>query len=227
MHPDLELGLSHEEEMVDNNEPDDEELTLTDYARCHGLTTDHRQEYPLESACLPSPSNDLWTDLQDPQGCLNIGTLVAVGALHGHTTKEKWDVNKESAECLASVLNLGKGSSDNMAGLIDLPKLKDLKLQEPILASDPEFDVLRLKHRNAITLMTADMEPFPLDDEKGETLIWSKRDLKLPAEIEHLIASEKLEVDRGTMEYIRGLSCPPDIRDKETVVSALEQERVC
>ena len=38
MHPDLELGLSHEEEMVDRNEPDDEELTLTDYARCHGLT---------------------------------------------------------------------------------------------------------------------------------------------------------------------------------------------
>lgn len=219
----------HEDESLhDSSEYDDDELAPLAYARRHGLITSYLHEQPFRAAD-PAPSPTVvCADLEDPESTLNISDIANVKELNGITVSEKWDVDKETATFLASLLALGKDdgpmhSRQNCGPLY----LRDLRLEEPLLSSDPEVDVWRLKRRKTVAISSDGMRPFELKDEEGESFTWSTSELRAPAEKDELIANEKLDVDRETMEYLKdimSLGCPAD---EENMNTDADQSAVC
>ena len=207
---------------------EDDEPTLLDYARQHGLISSHFAEHPFQSACLPSPPRSPLRDLEDPAGVLNIATVVSLKALDGHTTHEKWDIDKASAEFIGSVISLEKEDPTESIAEVDKPlKITDLKLVEPILTTDPELDLVHLKQRNTPTIRTRGMKPFKLNDEVDESIRWPAHLLRLPAEKDQQVMDDKLIVDHDTIQYIKELATPPALEGDETELDSLCPRKVC
>ena len=205
---------------------DEYKLPPIDDVRCHGLTTNHYDEDPLHFTYIPPPPRSIHADLQDPHGVLNIGTIVSLNALNGHNMHEKWDIDKQSAEFLASVIPLGGSNQLEEAWKISEPmRTRELKIEEAILSTDPELDLLKLKKRNVVTLSTHGLEQFPLDDQKDESLRWPDSRLSLPGETEWTIANEKFEVGRDTMAYIKEIA-DPGPGDCKSIPEICDQYRV-
>ena len=113
--------------------------------------------------------------------------------------EEKLDVDKDTAEYLTSVMNLLTAKD-----YIDLPistQLRDLKVDEPLLASDPELDIIHVRNRNKIRLTRDRMMRLGLiDGMNAEHHLSQFRDtgsVKLP--------DDKLEVDVETAIYLRDI----------------------
>ena len=73
--------------------------------------------------------------------------------------------------------------------------MNDLKIDEPVLSTDPHLDVSRLRARNTVRLSNQGMKPCVLNTEKGESLAWTSEDLKLPTAIKMSIADANLPID--------------------------------
>jgi hypothetical protein len=178
------------------------ELPLVEYARLHGFTSSSLSHDPLNSDLVPRPPADWQTDLEDPESALNIGVLVSLGALSGHTAHEKLDIDKKAAELLASVIKLGQEDDSLDAWQDDCSaRFKDLKLEEPMLLSDPQLDLMRLKRRNVAVLSTDGMQPFANEEIEDPGFVSPEEDAAMRDELEEH-ANEKLDIDRSTMEYL-------------------------
>jgi len=163
---------------------------------------------PLTSACMPTPPETLEGDLADPAEVQDIAMVAALGALIGTNAYEKWDVDRDAAAFLASVLALGKDDGASLQLHDSYISFNDLKLMEPLLHMDPELDMQRLKRRNRVKISAEGIEEIPLDTDKDEGVEWPQRLLDLPLQKQREIASEKLEVGKEVMEYLHGIAEP-------------------
>jgi hypothetical protein len=195
-------------------------LPLVEYARLHRLTTDYLSHNPLDSDLVPGPPADWRTDLEDPESTLNIGVLVSLGALNGHTGHEKLDIDKEAMELLAYVIKLGQDDDSFDEWQDDCSaRFKDLKLEEPILLSDPQLDLMRLKRRNMAVLSTDGMQPFADEEIEDPGFISPEKDAAMDDELER-DEIEKLDIDRSTVEYL-GEICNMPSQDEDDDIEML------
>lgn len=206
-------------EMSDNAHSEDEsdDVEPLAYARQHGLTSNYFDEDPLRASCIPSPPDSPLADMNDWKGSSS-GDVHAAKALIEDSSNERWDVDRETAEFLTSVMALGR--ADERDGALGTTSTKDLKIDEPLLSSDPEIDLFRLRARNAVRISTKGMDSWAVGVEKGESLSWSSEDLKLPSTVSELIAIEKLDVDKETMELLREVLQPSALDQWEAVEQA-------
>lgn len=205
---------------------DDSEPSLIEYARHYGLTREYYIENPFRSTALPSPPGSVDAELQDPDNALNIGTIVSINALNGKTADEKLDVDADTIEFLTSVMSYGKEDySDGADNTCRSTTVRELKLEEAILPTDSDRDLLQLKRRNMALISSEGLEPFELDIEKDQSYDWPSKDLQQPHEINKLVATERLEVDRSVVEYLKGLSSPA-VESYESILESLNYESV-
>lgn len=162
----------------------------------------YRSHNPLRSDLLPITSPDYDGDLADAPGADEMQRMVDKAGILG---PEKWDVDQEALQFLASTHTLMKEdkSDPRREGLH--PGFRDLKLDEPVLKTDPHLEMLRILERNQVQLSSAGFERIPLNTEKDESIKWPKHTLQLPSTVDKQIASEKLEVDMDTVEYLRDI----------------------
>lgn len=177
------------------------DLPLVEYARLHELTTDHTASNPFNSGFAPLPPVDWELDLEDSD-LTNIGLLLSLSALDGHTVVEKLDIDKDSAAVLASVVKLGQDDDFFDGWQEDYAiRLNDLKLDEPILPTDPQLDLLRLESRNEARIQAAGMQLLAPEDIKEPAFMNAKRDAELREELK-IRDHEKLDIDRATIDYL-------------------------
>ena len=105
-------------------------------------------------------------------------------------------------------------------------RYKDLEIDEPILQSDPDLEVRRLRARNAVQLNTRGLLPFLLEEEKGEGVPWSREDLLLPKQKDEEAANEKLEVGKEGMKFLLSVVQPPQMSDAEMMGRLVDVEKV-
>ena len=202
------------------------DLPLVEYARLHRITLNYLYHNPLEPDLVPRPPADWRTDLEDPESTLNIGVLVTLGALNGHTAHEKLDIDKEAAELLASVIKLGQEYDFLDDWQDDCPtRFKDLELEEPILLSDPQLDLLRLKRRNLAVISTDGMQPFVDHEIEDPGFISLEKDAAMREQIKDGEA-EKLDIDRPTVEYLAEI-CNMLSQDEEDDEDMLSRRKAC
>ena len=181
------------------------DLPLVAYARLHGLTTDYLSQHPLTSDLCPGLPADWKSDLEDPEGTPNIGLLVSLGALNGRTLHEKLDIDKDTAELLSSVFKLAQ-SDDTLDEPVYsyMPSLRDLKIEEPMLMSDAELDLIRLVRHNTVTISSNGMRPFPKDEIQDPGFLGLQKGTAMLGDLEKR-TDEKLDIDRSTMQYINDI----------------------
>ncbi|KJX93174.1 hypothetical protein TI39_contig4375g00007 [Zymoseptoria brevis] len=115
--------------------------------------------------------------------------------------EEKWNVDRETAQFLSSVMSL-MSPSENTEHDAHLG-FRKFKVEEPLLSTDPIVDIQRLQERNVVCVTTAGMEPFVLSKKNDERLTWDKKSLKLPDQVEKEIAAEKVIVDSETANFLK------------------------
>jgi hypothetical protein len=189
--------------IVSSDAYDDEELPVLEYAQVKGLTRDHTLDNPWQAAPpLPAPA-EAECDLADPKSVLDVGALVCLGALNRTSLSEKWDVDRQAIDFLASVIAMHHDPHAEY-DCISSP-VGDLKLEEALLSIDPAFDLSRLKRRNMIDLVSGRVGYCTLDREEYGISIWTADDLLLPAKRDHDVVQEKFEVAQELPVYLKDI----------------------
>ncbi|KAK0259659.1 hypothetical protein B0A54_15581 [Friedmanniomyces endolithicus] len=197
-------------------------LDLLEEARAEGLCHDTCLDHPFASACMPTPPASAADDLDHWPG-LTSGHRVAAHDLVDHG--EKWDVDRESAEFLASLLAFSKADNRVLAFDDSSATFTDLKMDEPILQCDPHDELQMLKDRNTVKLSTQGLELFALDREKGESVYWASTDLHLPMMKDNEVASERFEVSEDVVALLRDIAQPSPVDYAEMFACSIEVDK--
>jgi hypothetical protein len=141
---------------------------------------------------------------------------------------EKWTVDRETAEFLASISKEPE-HEENLDDILDAltkPTFESLKMEEPLLPTDHAQDVAALKQRTAINFPTRGMKPFKIDQESGEELAWRTAASVLPAQMSARLANEKFEVDQATARYLHEILEPEVYSDDEMMELLCDRDEV-
>lgn len=141
---------------------------------------------PLDSHLIPLLSSSFEEDLVDPKS-------------------EKWDVDKATMEFLASILTFSAPAKSPSTRFGTGKYFRNVKVEEPVLQSDAATDMLRLHERNTIRVTPKGIKPIPLDKCHDQDLRWSTKSLRLPHDIDELLAAEKMAVDVKTGRFLKNL----------------------
>lgn len=152
---------------------------------------------PLTDPLIPPVSSVLERGFIDPPGFHDMQQLATL------PTVEKWDVDKSTMEYLVAILAVSASEGSLLARCGLRPHLRDIKLEEPVLSSDPATDMQRLRERNVVRLDTQCIKPIPLDKRHDQGLQWSAKSLRLPEETDKLIAAEKMMVNGDTVDFLK------------------------
>ena len=166
---------------------DEDEMSPLEYARFHRLTSDYRLAGSDVVIPLPPTPESMRADALDPNEVPSVQRWVGPGALN-----EKWDVDREAAHFLASIISDVNGKAFKQDFGQRCLCLSELKLEEALLSTDPAADLFHLKRRNTLQLSVKGWPPFELDRSKGEDPKWTAEELDLPASMDRKLARKDL-----------------------------------
>ncbi|KAI7160171.1 hypothetical protein KC316_g13519 [Hortaea werneckii] len=158
-------------------------------------------------------------DLTDPCG---LSTAALLDMLRNTVTSEKWDVDRESANFLAEVATADRHPCTPWDADGSRVPFQDLKIMEPLLATDHELDIQRLEARNTVSISTNDIEPVSVDIERDEGLQWPSRYACLPIELHREFASARLDIGKDVVDYLRDIAHPIPMNEREIMDSVLK-----
>lgn len=184
-----------------DDEPDMD--TPLGYARYHGLCRDYEMDHPLDSALIPLAQEEPSQVADEPEGALFPEALMAEVQ---DSLNERLDVDKEAASFLMSILKTCK-QDESEEVRIDSTILspKRLKPELPVLANDHEVDMITLRRRHEVKLTSEGIDPFQLDPEKGESVVFSSAEINDKQRLDSQLQNEKLDVGKETVELFRQL----------------------
>lgn len=205
---------------------DDQEPSILEYARYHGLSSDFMLDEDddfdfklIEAASFTTEHDDLIasTDL-----------VVDTGSLD-----EKLILDADARAVLASILRAGHQPKTYPLEL-DIRRTKHVRLEEPILFTDPKLDVkqyleARLAAQAEYNFDLSKLPLFPIDEESDEALGWLEKYHTLPAEYNKHIADEKIQVPKEALLFLHQVCQSRDTHEhiSEVMKSELKYKRVC
>ena len=177
--------------MSQGNEP-----SIIDYARFHDLIRDHLQVNPLENLTAP---HDIRSEFEDNENLFQIrADCVTV-------PDERLTADLDTASLLSSVFALAQNPpsrNDDTDGF-DIHKFRRMKLEIPLLRTDPEIDVLRFVPPQIVPDLKNEFLPLEtVDEEADEGFEFPTRYHNLPDEHTRKLKAEKLEVTRDALAFL-------------------------
>ena len=172
------------------------EPSIIDYARFHGLTRDYLAEDPLQNITAPP---DFLSDLEDNEN------LFQIRADCVKVPDERLTVDEDAASYLSSVFALAEEppSRNDDIDEIDRHRFRRMKLEVPLLRSDPEIDLWRFTQQIVPDLGHEFLPLETVDQEADEGLDWPTKYHDLPEEYTRRIKEEKLEVTSDTLTFLQ------------------------
>lgn len=162
---------------------------------------------------LPSIPADMYEQIMDSPDAKEVEVLDRLLRHPGQPVFEKWEVDRATAEFLFSI----DAMLTEESAPAQIPvTLKDVKVEEPLLTTDHQNDMMAMYCRNALRIDVEGLDPFSLSDERDETLKWSKKSYDMLAKVEGDIADERLLVDKAATDMIREMhELPNDGQDEQ------------
>ena len=172
-----------------------EEPSVIAYARFYGLTQDHLALDPLQGLkTLPKAQLQLedGPDLfQLREDCVEL-------------PRERLDVSPGALSLLSEVLALAKCSpSFDSLDEIDTHRVRRLKLELPLLRTDPEVDLIRFAPQVVPDLEHEFLPLETIDEEADEGLTLPSSYERLPEEWNRRVQSERLEVNGDALFFLQ------------------------
>lgn len=191
----MDSGSSSEDD--ENCGPDPDTL---EYARLHGLCKDYMMDYPLASDVIPPVPEDLYHDMEDPSG---EAELHAFQAEVYASLNERLNVDKETAAFLCSIIAEGKRFEEGPIPVeLETARRKWPKLDLPVLATDHDVEMLALRRRSEARLSSKGLEPFQLDPEKDDGMVFPQAEIERKRLLDHELSREKFDISKETMEFL-------------------------
>lgn len=198
--------------------------TPLEYARFHGLCRDYEMDHPLSSNLIPLPQEGQSHIADEPEGALFPETLLA--GVHD-SLNERLDVDKEAANFLVSILKKCKQDETEQIRIdFAIFNPKRVKLELPVLANDHEVEMIALRYRHEVKLTSKGIEPFQLDTEKGESLVFSSAEVNDKKRLDAELQNEKLDVGKETVKLFRELRDLTSSKEVEYVNEAYDSYKV-
>lgn len=175
---------------------EDGEPSVLEYARFYGLTTDHRSAYTLSTQV----GKQVVDPVSDESALFEFTPGVATLA------PERLSAGKEAVAFLSSIKADQLGSFEIFDELVPKThRVRDLKLEEPLLRSDRTYD---MQCFGGWMIPDLGRERLPLEkvnDEEDEGLAWPSRYLELRSDAAKRSESEKLVVSKDILLYLKDM----------------------
>lgn len=182
---------------------DEDDMSPLEYARFHRLTTDYRLNNWRTIIPEPLTPESMRAEGQDSTPLISIDEFASLSSTHASHFQEKWDVDRESATFLASIVH-GMNKIESVSSDWRAFRTCGLRLEDALLPTDPVSELSHLKERNIVKLSARGEAPFELDKNKKENSEWTAAELELPTKLDQILAQEKLDVNPEVVEYLRG-----------------------
>ncbi|OBT88292.1 hypothetical protein VE02_03427 [Pseudogymnoascus sp. 03VT05] len=180
---------------------EDEEDPIVEYARFHGLSID-----PLQD---PSPLSHIESLLHTyKNGVLDDSHLSQINYQPILPTDERLTIGKGAKILLAGAngVFLDQNIIDKITAAASVrPRRQKLKLELPLLKTDPDVDIEAFRQRQDPCISGENFIYEPLDIEKDEGLQWPSRFANLPNSLTKDCSVEKITVTRDTMVYLQSV----------------------
>jgi hypothetical protein len=193
---------------------EEEQLALLDYARFHGLASDHRAVPPLLSSSIPSLPRDSSLQLADPQGVPHLEQLDAF------STRERLFLDREAATLLSTCMWNVKHelTLKDLSIFTGNRRGKGLRIELPILRTDHELD-MRSFGRQVVTGSLSDNIPLEeVNQQNDEGILWPLASLDLPRQFNEKLRNEKLEVSKDAILYLQSIIKGGDHAEEDELV---------
>ena len=180
--------------------------SVLEYARFHGLTRDYRSTHPLEG---------LKDEIAAAQ-VEEIPSLFESDKVHRVPPLERLTINKEGASLLASVFKIKNRESISFDEFLpDYRRVERMKVEQPLLSSDHELDMIRFKCRIVPDLNNMNIPLEEVDDELDEGMGWPSSYNKIRQQAIEKLKNEKLVFPKETFVYLSNALKPlsPDCKD--------------
>ncbi len=171
-----------------------EEPSIIDYARFYGLIGDHLEPHPLQGTAARAFRS---LELDDDDGLLppNLGEY--------GLPQERLTVDAGAAALLSSIAALAKVPPACDDEVIDIHRIRKLKLELPLLRSDHEVDMLSFGARIVPDLEQEFLPLETVNEEADEGLTWPPSCYQLPEKFANKSTSEKLHVSSNALAYLQ------------------------
>lgn len=217
------VGEAHNHTIDRPPQTDAPKICVEDF-RAEGLCHDYFLQHPFSVLGMLIPQASLADLFSDPPDALESAFEVAQDV---RTNDEKWDVDKESVRFLASVVAMERERDDRTRTDDADGGFRRLKLDEPVLACDPDLELSRLRKRNEAVLEVRGIEPFKIEIEKDEGIAWPTKLRDLSAEKDReAAADQKFDVEPDVAEYLRDLFAPKLMSSIEMTRAFIDSDKV-
>ena len=172
----------------------EEEPSIIDYARFYGLISDHLEPHPLQGTAARDTFQSL--ELDDDDG-LSPSNLPVYGL-----PQERLTVDAGAAAVLSSIVALAEvpPARDDV---IDTHRIRNLKLELPLLRSDHEVDMFNFGPQIVPDLEHEFLPLETVNEEADEGLTWPPTCYQFPEEFANKSTSEKLHVSSNALAYLQ------------------------
>ena len=171
----------------------EEEPSIIDYARFYGLISDHLEPHPLQGTA----ARDTFHSLELDDDGLSPPNFPAY-----RLPQERLTVDAGAAAVLSSIAALAEvpPARDDV---IDIHRIRNLKLELPLLRSDHEVDMLNFGPQIVPDLEHEFLPLETVNEEVDEGLAWPPPCYQLPGKFANKSASEKLHVSSNALAYLQ------------------------
>ncbi|KAK4989546.1 structural constituent of nuclear pore [Elasticomyces elasticus] len=174
--------------------------SVLEYARFHKISHDYSSQ-PLWSPATLS----VWaievhantTDLED------ISDLQAMARIR---EEERLELTRQEALLLKDAMVLPQLADPMERILAQRQRRQQMRVELPLLRSDHDLDMMHFTKRSSIDFSNVNFPLEHVDEENDEGIGWPSKFLTLPAEKQLEIDTEKLEITRESLLYLRDVT---------------------
>ncbi|KLJ06668.1 hypothetical protein EMPG_17842 [Blastomyces silverae] len=126
-------------------------------------------------------------------------------------TREKLDANRASAPLLSSIIKLSVDErpigihDEEIEYPTDSRRIRDMKLEAPVLRTDHEMDMRAFRRRISLDFMQIDVPLEDLDDENDESLKFPSSFWSQTEHLWHMVQAERLSCTKDGLLLIQGI----------------------
>lgn len=172
------------------------DLSVLDYARFAGLTSNYQSEIPLYHA---SASHLRVENASEGQNCFASPTSDDVGS---NLLKERLVIHTQALKFLREICLAPTSLQFDIQQPKAPVKVTDLKQELPLLRSDNEYDLLNFGRRGEPDLRSIMLPLISVDEKGDESFTWPPHCQELPRKICTQAENEKLEVEADAMKLL-------------------------
>ncbi|KAK4948195.1 hypothetical protein LTR28_007501, partial [Elasticomyces elasticus] len=174
--------------------------SVLEYARFHKISHDYASQPIWSAATLPAWAMDIHANTTDLEESSDLQALARI------REEERLELTREEALLLKDAMVLPQLADPMERILAQRQRRQEIRIELPLLRSDHDLDMIRFAKRRPIDLSNVNFPFEHVDEEKDEGIGWPSKFLTLPAEKQLEIDTEKLEIPRESLLYLRGVT---------------------